>query len=178
MPSRMIHYLVAEQVAKEVTIKDRNRFKIGSLCPDMSTRQDGSKHRTHYSDVAGKVKGINWRRFINAYGEKMKTDDLYAGVLCHLITDGVWFHEVMETQIRSKYVSKEERQKMYQYGYSDFHRLNYILREAFDLRYELKEDRKIELDGVHPELYDEVVGALYGDFYEEPPAGRTDSISL
>ena len=36
MPSRMIHYLVAEQVAEQVKIKDINRFKIGSLCPDMS----------------------------------------------------------------------------------------------------------------------------------------------
>ena len=174
MPSRMIHYLVAEQVAKEVQVKDRNRFKIGSLCPDMSIRQDGSKSRTHYAEVAGDVKGMNWRRFVNTYGEKMKTDDLYLGVLCHLITDGVWFHDIMEPCIRSKYASKEERQRMYQHGYSDFHRLNYILREEFGLYYELSEDRKIELDGVHPELYDDVIGALYGDFYEESAATKEE----
>jgi len=174
MPSRMIHYLVAEQVAKEVEIRDRNRFIIGSLCPDMSTRQDDSKHRTHYSDVSGDEKGINWNRFVHTYGERMKTDDLYLGVLCHLITDGIWFHEVMETQIRSKVKSKEERQEKYQYGYSDFHRLNYILREEFGLVYELKEDRNIELDGVHPELYEEVIGALYADFYKEPVASKEE----
>lgn len=174
MPSRMIHYLVAEQVAKEIPIGDLNRFKIGSLCPDMSTRQDDSKHRTHYADIAGDRKGMNWRRFVNTYGEKMKTDDLYLGVLCHLITDGIWFHEVMEPQVRSKFVSKEKRQEMYNYGYSDFHRLNYIFREEFGLRYELKEDRNIDLDGVHPELYDDVIGALYGDFYEEPSATKEE----
>lgn len=174
MPSRMIHYLVAESVAGKVPIRDRNRFKIGSLCPDMSTRQDDSKHRTHYADIMGDMKGMNWRRFVNTYGEKMKEDDLYLGILCHLITDGVWFHEVMEVQIRSKAKSKEERQEMYNYGYSDFHRLNYILREAFDLRYELEEDRDIELDGVHPELYDDVTEGLYRDFYEEPPAVKED----
>lgn len=176
MPSRMIHYLVAERVAREVPIRDMNRFKIGSLCPDMSTRQDDSKHRTHYADVVGDVKGMNWRRFVNTYKERMKTDDLYLGVLCHLITDGVWFHEVMEPQVRAKAVSKEERQKMYNFGYSDFHRLNYILREEFDLKYELKEDRNIELDGLHPELYEDVVGALYGDFYEEPPAKKEELV--
>jgi hypothetical protein len=170
----MIHYLVAEQVAKAVPIRDKNRFKIGSLCPDMSTRQDDSKHRTHYSDIVGDRKGMNWKRFVNTYGEKMKEDDLYLGVLCHLITDGVWFHEVMEPQIRSKVSSKEERQKMYNYGYSDFHRLNYILREEFGLNYELYEDRDIELDGLHPELYDDVIGALYKDFYEEPPATKEE----
>ena len=95
MPSRMIHYLVAERVAKEVPIRDMNRFKIGSLCPDMSIRADGSKHRTHYSDIVGDVKGMNWLRFVDAYGVRMKEDVLYLGVLCHLITDGIWFHEVM-----------------------------------------------------------------------------------
>lgn len=133
MPSRMIHYLVAEQVAKEVPVGNKNRFKIGSLCPDMSTRQDDSKHRTHYADVVGGIKGMNWKRFVDTYGENMKADDLYLGVLCHLITDGVWFHEVMEPQVRAKVASWEERQKMYNYGYSDFHRLNYILREEFGL---------------------------------------------
>lgn len=170
MPSRMIHYLVAEQVAKEVPIEDMNRFKIGSLCPDMSTRQDDSKHRTHYVDVVGERKGMNWKRFVNNYGDKMKADDLYLGVLCHLITDGVWFHEIMEPRVRSKAASRERRQELYNYGYSDFHWLNYILKEEFGLRYELKEDRNIELDGLHPELYDDVIGALYGDFYEEPSA--------
>ena len=174
MPSRMIHYLVADRVAKEVPIRDLNRFKIGSLCPDMSMRQDGSKSRTHYADVAGKVKGMNWLRFVDIYRDKMEEDDLYLGVLCHLITDGIWFHEIMEPQIRSKVVSKEERQELYNLGYSDFHRLNFILREAFGLRYELREDRNIELNGLHPELYEDVIGALYGDFYEEPPATKEE----
>ena len=170
MPSRMIHYFVAEEVAKEVEIRDRNRFKIGSLCPDMSTRQDDSKHRTHYSEICGEKKGINWNRFVHTYGERMKTDDLYLGVLCHLITDSIWFHEVMETQVRSKVQSKEARMERYQLGYSDFHRLNYILKEEFGLIYELTEDRNIELEGVHPELYDEVIGGLYADFFKEPVA--------
>ena len=174
MPSRMIHYLVADRVAKEVPIRDLNRFKIGSLCPDMSMRQDGSKSRTHYADVAGKVKGMNWLRFVDIYRDKMEEDDLYLGVLCHLITDGIWFHEIMELQIRSKAKSKEERQNMYNLGYSDFHRLNFILREAFGLRYELREDRNIELNGLHPELYEDIIGALYGDFYEEPPATKEE----
>lgn len=174
MPSRMIHYLVADRVAKEVPIRDLNRFKIGSLCPDMSMRQDGSKSRTHYADVAGKVKGMNWLRFVDIYRDKMEEDDLYLGVLCHLITDGIWFHEIMEPQIRSKAKSKEERQIMYNLGYSDFHRLNFILRETFGLRYELREDRNIELNGLHPELYEDVIGALYGDFYEEPPATKEE----
>jgi hypothetical protein len=167
---------VAEQVVKEVPVKDRNRFKIGSLCPDMSIRQDGSKRRTHYADIVGDVKGMNWLRFVNTYGERMKADDLYLGVLCHLITDGVWFHDTMEPCIRSKAKEKEERNRMYQEGYGDFHKLNYLLKEEFDLQYELAEDRNIELSGLHPEYYDGVIGALYGDFFEEPPAKKEELV--
>ena len=51
--------------------------------------------------------------FVERYEDKMKQDELYLGVLCHLITDMIWFHEIMETQIRCKVKSKEERQVVY-----------------------------------------------------------------
>jgi len=174
MPSRMIHYFVAEEVSKQVSITDKNRFKIGSLCPDMSIREDDSKERTHYVEYVGKKKGINWKRFVDLYGDKMKEDDLYLGVLCHLITDGVWFYEIMEPRIRSKVKGKEERTKKFIEGYGDFHKLNYILREEFQLVWELEEDRNIELDGLHAELYEEVFGGLYRDFFEEPVAKKEE----
>lgn len=172
MPSRMIHYLIAEQVAEQVEVKNKNRFKIGSLCPDMSLHMDGTKNQTHYLEIYGDTKGGNWLRFVEEYGNRMKQDDLYLGILCHLITDMIWFHEIMETQIRSKVKSKEERQEKYQAGYTDFHKLNYLLREEFDLRYELREDRNIDFAGIHPELYDEVFDGLFKDFFFEPKAER------
>ena len=174
MPSRMIHYLIAEQVAEQVKIKNENRFKIGSLCPDMSLHTDGSKNQTHYFEIHGEKKGGNWLRFVEEYGDRMEQDELYLGILCHLITDMIWFHEIMETQIRSKVKSKEERQEKYQQGYGDFHKLNYLLREEFDLRYEMREDRNIVLKGLHPELYDEVFDGLFKDFFLEHPARKED----
>ena len=172
MPARMIHYLMAEKVAEQVPIENVNRFKIGSLCPDMSCREDNSKNITHFLEVHGDKKGGNWFTFLKQYGEQMKQDDLYFGILCHLITDMVWFHEVMETQIRSKIKSKEERQAKYMAGYEDFHRLNYILRQEFGLSYELSEDRNIELEGIHPELYDGVFDGLFQDFFLESHATK------
>ena len=176
MPSRMIHYLIAEKVARQVPITNQNRFKIGSVCPDMSTREDGSKERTHYLERTEVEKGVNWQTFVERYGEAMRQDDFYLGVLCHLITDGIWFHEIMEPLIRSKIKGKEERCRKYLEGYSDFHRLNYILRTEYGLTYELIEDRNIELEGLHHELYDDVFGGLYQDFFEEPEASKEELI--
>jgi len=174
MPSRMIHYLIAEKVAEQVTIKDLNRFKIGSLCPDMSRHDDGTKNSTHYLEIHGDKKGGNWLRYVSEYGEQIRQDDLYLGILCHLITDMIWFHQIMETQIRSKVKSKEERQEKYQQGYTDFHKLNYLLREEFDLRYDLREDRNIGFTGIHHELYDEVFDGLFQDFFFEPRAEKRE----
>ncbi|MBQ7927082.1 MAG: zinc dependent phospholipase C family protein [Lachnospiraceae bacterium] len=172
MPSRMIHYLIAEKVTEQVPIANRNRFIIGSLCPDMSLHTDGSKEQAHYFEIHGDKKGGNWLRFVDQYREQLKEDDLYLGILCHLITDAIWFHKVMQKQIRSKEKNKERRHAKYQEGYRDFHRLNYILRKEFDLRYELEEDRNIDFIGLHPELYDEVFDGLFKDFFLELPAQK------
>lgn len=174
MPARMIHYLVAEEVAKQVEIKDINRFKMGSLCPDMSTREDGSKHITHFLEIYGDKKGGNWLAYLSKYGERMKRDDLYLGIMCHIITDAVWFHDIMESQIRSKVKNKEKSQILYQKGYADYHRLNYILKKEFGLVHHLEEDRNLELQGLHMELYEDVVQGLYQDFYEDPPAEKEE----
>ena len=174
MPSRMIHYLIAEKVAEQVEIKNKNRFKIGSLCPDMSLHTDSSKHQTHYFEIHGDLKGGNWLRYVDEYREQVKQDDLYLGILCHLITDMIWFHEIMETRIRSRVKSKEERQDRYRQGYVDFHKLNYLLKEEFDLRYDLMEDRNIDFEGIHPELYDEVFDGLFKDFFLEPKAEKNE----
>ncbi len=174
MPSRMIHYLVAEEVAKQVEIKNKNRFKLGSLCPDMSTREDGSKHLTHFMEIHGDKKGCNWMTYLSRYGEKMRDDDFYIGVFCHIITDVVWFHDIMDTQIRSKVKNKEKSQKLFQKGYADYHRLNYILKKEFGLVHHLEEDKNLELEGLHMELYEEVVQGLYRDFFEDPPAEKEE----
>lgn len=174
MPSRMIHYVIAHEIAKEIEIKDFNRFAIGSLCPDMSTREDGSKLTTHYMETLSDKKGGNWNTFLEKYGEAAKNDELYLGILCHLITDMIWFHDIMESYIRSKAESREQRHEMYMKGYDDFHRLNYILKEEYGIPYQLTEDRNIEFEGIHPELYDDVIGGLYDDFYKDPKATKEE----
>ena len=174
MPARMIHYLVAEEVAKQVEIENINRFKLGSLCPDMSTREDGSKHVTHFMEIHGDVKGCNWITYLSKYREQVEKDDLYLGIMCHIITDAIWFHDIMDTQIRSKVGTKEERQALFLRGYADYHRLNYILKKEFMLQHQLEEDRNIGYDGLHLDLYDDVVQGLYQDFFVDPEAQKEE----
>lgn len=174
MPSRLIHYLIAEKVAGKIKINDMNRFRLGSICPDMSTRSDGSKKLTHFAEEHGDVKGGNWMTFLSKYGDRIEGDDLYLGILCHLVTDTIWFHDIIHSHIRVKTESPEERKAMCNKGYADFHRLNYILKNEFDLKYELTEDRNIDFEGLHLEYYDDLVGGLFKDICEEPKASKDE----
>ncbi len=88
--------------------------------------------------------------------------------------DVIWYHDIMDTQIRSKVKSKEERQALFIKGYEDYHRLNHILKKEFELVYHLEEDRNLELEGLRMDLYDDVVWGLYQDFFEDPPAEKED----
>lgn len=174
MPSRMLHYYVAEQVARQVPISDRNRFFIGSLCPDMTSREDGSKQETHFFDVSGNKKGVNWKRFEQEYEKELLNDALYAGILCHLITDAIWFYEMAEPLIRSVCATKQERDDGYLKGYADFHKLNYLLHTEVPLSYHMTEDRNITLRGIHPEKYEDVFGGMYADFFHESVARKEE----
>ncbi len=116
MPSRMIHYLIAERVAEQLPIEDINRFRIGSLCPDMSCHEDGTKRKTHFVEFTEEQKGMNWCSFAQKYGERMRTDSLYLGVFCHIITDSIWFHDIVEVRIRSRISDRAERKKKYREG--------------------------------------------------------------
>ena len=96
MPSRMIHYLIAEKVAEQVKIENQNRFKLGSLCPDMSCRLDESKNRTHYMEVHGDKKGGNWITFVSKYADKMK--QVVEFLLEHETMSGQQFADCMAGQ--------------------------------------------------------------------------------
>lgn len=48
MASRLLHYLIASELAERQEIKDKNRFCIGALLPDLSGHEDGSYNTAHF----------------------------------------------------------------------------------------------------------------------------------
>ena len=56
MASRLLHYLIASELAERQEIKDKNRFCIGALLPDLSGHEDGSYNTAHF--------GWSWRKKI------------------------------------------------------------------------------------------------------------------
>lgn len=56
MASRLLHYLIASELAERQEIKDKNRFCIGALLPDLSGHEDGSYNTGAFLGGAGERK--------------------------------------------------------------------------------------------------------------------------
>lgn len=125
MASAIIHYVIANSLLNRIDVNNKNHFVIGSsLGPDASSHEDGSYDIAHFLSFSqeGTRKGIHWKHFAERYQEQILTNDFVLGYYCHLIQDAVWFHDIVDTNIRC-YVGDEKKQA-YRRGYRDYERLN------------------------------------------------------
>ncbi|MDF2543854.1 MAG: hypothetical protein K0S47_3572 [Herbinix sp.] len=131
MASRLLHYLIAEEIAKTNSQIYRDRFIYGSLLPDLSLHEDGSYDRAHYGEYSAenKTKGINWHKFRNKYYHAMRMDSLYLGYICHLIMDALWFSKIADKYIRIH--PYPERKEYYQKSYEDYKVLQFQRRQGY-----------------------------------------------
>lgn len=91
MASRILHLAVAEKIMEPIPFQEQNRFRLGSLLPD-GCRTKGSKADSHFKIpvCGGSKKTYDLQRFLDNFGERMKTDALYLGYYLHLIQDLVF----------------------------------------------------------------------------------------
>jgi len=138
MPSRMIHYAISTQVLNwmdaKIKIDDnwKQQFLIGSVAPDSSSVDRVKRDVLHffYDDKMG-------TRYIDIEGFKAKyntskTDPFVLGYLLHLICDFLWLNTVYK-----KYIVeiKENKDIVMTKYYNDYHSLNCILKNKFNLTY-------------------------------------------
>ena len=83
MASRIVHLAIADELIKKAEIKDKDRFRIGSLLPDAIPDK-----KAHYSKRIGEDrKTFDLSYFYERYKDKILTDDLYLGYHLHLLED-------------------------------------------------------------------------------------------
>ena len=176
MASRMLHYILAVEIANKVSISDMNRFVIGSLIPDASSHDDGSYDIAHFGDMVkdnGNIKkGINWNLFECKYKKELEEDTLYMGYLCHLIADAIWFNRIADRYIRI--YPKKDRIYYIKKGYEDFQKLNTLLREKYFVSCPSMQISNIDIEEIRTNLVENLIQELNKDFEAHMPCDKRE----
>ena len=165
MASRMLHYLIAREVANNIEITEMNRFIIGALLPDASSHSDDSYDQAHFEDRLKdrSEKGINWGLFEKKYEHQIFNDSLYLGYLCHLITDAIWFKRMIDKYVRI--YPKKDRIQYIKQGYDDFRKMNAILIEEYNLKCPTLNTQDISIEEVNNVLIEPILTQFIEDFH-------------
>ncbi len=132
MASTLIHYAISNRILEKIHVKDKFLFLMGaSVGPDASSHDDGSYNIAHFGERTENKKGINWLVFANEYQTNILSNDFLIGYYCHLIQDAVWFHDIVDKYVRC--FKGDERKALYQMGYRDYVRLNYLLTKKYEI---------------------------------------------
>ena len=169
MASSMIHYVISKRVAEQVGIEDLERFLLGAVvAPDASSHADGSYDEAHFGGWSQdkSLKGIDFNRFADKYGERFGEDSFYIGYWCHLMEDALWFHDVVNQYVRI--YTGEVKKAYYQKGYKDYERLNYLLLQEYDSQSFAFINGEVPVEEVRQDLLASVIESMKGYFEAVP----------
>lgn len=166
MASRIMHYTVAHIIAEKLTIKDRSKFILGNLEPDLSHQADGSYLVAHFIRKNNKLmtKGLDWVEFAEQYKGSILEDDEILGYFVHLITDACWIKNIRDKHIR-KY-SIEKRKELTTKGYREMYRYNGVFIHKYQLKNTLHEINKLKVDEANIKYKDCLINRLITDFVQ------------
>ena len=169
MASGMIHYVISKRVAKLVGIEDVERFLLGAVvAPDASSHADGSYDKAHFQGWLQDrtMKGIDFSRFADKYGDRFEADDFYLGYWCHLMEDAIWVYDVVDKYVRIH--TGEVKKAYYQKGYRDYERLNYLLLRAYGLQSPEFMNQEVPAEEVRQDLVEAMIESVKGYFAVAP----------
>lgn len=89
MASRVLHLAVANEIMKQISVNDKNRFRLGVILPDACNLPSGPKNESHLKVVVGEnnKKTCDLDQFIFLFKEEINHDELYIGYYLHLVQD-------------------------------------------------------------------------------------------
>lgn len=87
MASRIIHLAVADALEQHLEVRDRNRFRLGSIVADakMDSVLRNAPHFLRRLPDGRVCYGLS--EFLRLYGDRLPEDELYLGYYLHLIQD-------------------------------------------------------------------------------------------
>lgn len=88
MAQRTIHYLFGEMISRQIKLKNKQRFLLGSILPDAIERS--YRNASHFKVKTDTCKYFDFTAFRNQYFDLIRQDDLYFGYYMHLVEDAFY----------------------------------------------------------------------------------------
>ena len=136
MASRMVHYVIAKQLLKQLDIKDSNAFLIGAIIPDSYCVDCNKvKSRSHFLSNYEIGRTYDYLTFYQKY--LVNDQSSFAlGYFLHLLMDCINLKDIIANTVYT--YPKSMRKEAIALLYEDMHVHNYLLKKRFDLHYDLK----------------------------------------
>lgn len=113
-----MHLIIANQIAKQVSITDKNAFLLGGIAPDAVS----PKELSHFflGEVTDYSRSIDFNSFLEKYRSYYSTDYIL-GYYTHLIADDMWLKGFYLPWLKNR---MEQDQDIFNRYHHDFHLLN------------------------------------------------------
>lgn len=132
MGSRIMHLIIANRIAENLSIEDRTSFLVGSVAPDAVS----TKNESHFfkGEVQNYTRYIDYDGFLDTYQSEIRSPYIL-GYYTHLIADDIWLRGFNLPWLRNR---MEADPQLYDVSHQDFRLLNGKLLEHYGCTDELQ----------------------------------------
>ena len=155
MASAVIHLAVANEINKKIK-RDKAKFLIGSIAPDISKQIGESKVKNHFLNGEDDIPNLDW--FLLRYKNKLN-DDFVLGYYVHLFTDYLWFKYFIPDIYKNKMITKLDgtvfecsKDTFIKYVYNDYTNLNVKLIDEYNLDLEIFYNKIPDIESIIEEI--------------------------
>ncbi|WP_042473397.1 zinc dependent phospholipase C family protein [Bacillus ndiopicus] len=128
MGSRIMHLIIANQIAERLNITDKASFLVGGIAPDAAS----AKEQSHY--FIGKeqdyTRSVDYMGFLQKY-DAQKDHSYILGYFTHLIADDLWLKGFYLAWLRNRMANNSNVLALY---HQDFRLLNGKLLDYYGLK--------------------------------------------
>ncbi|MGD7024278.1 hydrolase [Rossellomorea vietnamensis] len=133
MGSRIMHLVIANRIADDLSIKDKTSFLLGGIAADAVSPKDLSHF--YKGNVKDYSRYIDYREFIHKYSFN-KDSHFIKGYYTHLIADDIWLKGFYLPWLKNRMEADEDIFNRY---HNDFRLLNGKLLDYYGFTQELSE---------------------------------------
>lgn len=155
MGSRIMHLVIANRIAEELSIKDKVSFLLGGIAPDAVSPKDLSHF--YKGSEADYSRAIDYQGFLKKYHSE-KDKPFIQGYYTHLLADDIWLTGFYLPWLRNRMQADQNTFSRY---HQDFRFLNAKLLEHYGFAQDLKD---VLVQPYHVKEIKEVTAKEVSDF--------------